>query len=103
MADLTANTPLKPQAWTFASPRVGDAAFAGRYGGLSTVSWRIYNQADIVPYFPVDAAGSYQPVTAGYAINSLGKAKWSLRCAHALSTYLHVLSAATVPLNPACM
>ena len=102
MADLTANTPLKPQAWTFASPRVGDAAFAGRYGGLSTVSWRIYNQADVVPYFPVDAAGSYQPVTAGYAINSLGKAKWSLRCAHALSTYLHVLSPATVPLKPAC-
>ena len=102
VADLAANTPLKPQAWTFASPRVGDAAFAGRYGGLSTVSWRIYNQADIVPYFPVDAAGSYQPVTAGYAINSLGKAKWSLRCAHALSTYLHVLSPGTVPLNPAC-
>jgi len=102
VADLTANTPLKPQAWTFASPRVGDADFAGRYGGLSTVSWRIYNQADVVPYFPVDAAGSYQPVTAGYAINSLGKAKWSLRCAHALSTYLHVLSPGTVPLNQAC-
>ena len=102
VADLAANTPLKPQAWTFASPRVGDAAFAGRYGGLSTVSWRIYNQADVVPYFPVDAAGRYQPVTAGYAINSLGKAKWSLRCAHALSTYLHVLSPGTVPLNPAC-
>jgi triacylglycerol lipase len=44
VADLTANTPLKPQAWTFASPRVGDAAFAGRYGGLSTVSWRIYTK-----------------------------------------------------------
>jgi hypothetical protein len=102
VADLTANTPLKPQAWTFASPRVGDAAFAGRYGGLSTVSWRIYNQADVVPHFPVDSAGSYQPVTAGYAINSLGKAKWSLRCAHALSTYLHVLSPAMVPLNPVC-
>src|SRR5260370_37288631 len=53
VADLTANTPLKPQAWTFASPRVGDAIFAARYGGLSTVSWRIYNQVDVVPYFPV--------------------------------------------------
>jgi triacylglycerol lipase len=102
VADLTANTPLKPQAWTFASPRVGDAIFAARYGGLSTVSWRIYNQVDVVPYFPVDAADNYQPVTAGYAINSLGKAKWSLSCAHALNTYLHVLSAGTVPLNPAC-
>jgi triacylglycerol lipase len=102
VADLTATTPLKPQAWTFASPRVGDATFAARYGGLSTVSWRIYNQVDVVPYFPVDVTDSYQPVTAGYAINSLGKAKWSLSCAHALNTYLHVLSPATVPLNPAC-
>src|SRR5260370_18694372 len=70
VADLTANTPLKPQAWTFASPRVGDAIFAARYGGLSTVSWRIYNQGDVVPYFPVDAAG--------YANNSLGKERCSL-------------------------
>ena len=102
VADLTANTPLKPQAWTFASPNVGDAAFAARYGGLSTVSWRIYNQVDVVPYFPMDVSGRYQPVTAGYAINSLGKAKWSLGCAHSLNTYMHVLSPATVPLDPAC-
>ena len=102
VADLTATTPLKPQAWTFASPRVGDAVFAARYGGLSTVSWRIYNQVDVVPYFPVDVADNYQPVTTGYAINSLRKAKWNLGCAHALNTYLHVLSAGTVPLNPAC-
>ena len=102
VADLTANTPLKPQAWTFASPNVGDAAFAARYAALSTVSWRIYNQVDVVPYFPVDIFDHYQPVTTGYAINSLGKAKWSLGCAHALNTYLHVLSPATVPLDPAC-
>jgi hypothetical protein len=85
-----------------ASPQVGDAIFAARYGGLTTVSWRIYNQVDVVPYFPVDAFDNYQPVTAGYAINSLGKAHWSLGCAHALNTYLHVLSPATVPLDPAC-
>jgi triacylglycerol lipase len=102
VADLTANTALKPQAWTFASPRTGDAAFAARYGALSTVSWRIYNQVDVVPYFPVDVTDSYQAVTTGYAINSLGKAKWSLSCAHSLNTYMHVLSPATVPLDPAC-
>jgi triacylglycerol lipase len=102
VADVTANTALKPQAWTFASPKVGDAAFAARYGGLSTVSWRIYNQVDVVPYFPVAAADNYQAVTAGYAINSLGKARWTLGCAHALNTYLHVLSPATVPLDPTC-
>ena len=102
VADLTANTPLKPQAWTFASPRAGDAAFAARYGALSTVSWRIYNQVNVVPYFPIDVTDNYQPVTTGYAINSLGKAKWSIGCAHALNTYMHVLSPATVPLDPAC-
>jgi len=102
VADLTATTTLKPQAWTFASPKVGDAAFAARYGALSTVSWRIYNQVDVVPYFPIDIQDSYQPVTTGYAINSLGKARWSLSCAHSLNTYTHVLSPATVPLDPAC-
>ncbi len=102
VADVTANTPLKAQAWTFASPKVGDAVFAARYGGLSTVSWRIYNQVNVVPFFPIDVTDNYQPVTAGYAINSLGKAKWSLSCAHAMNTYLHVLSPATVPLDPAC-
>jgi triacylglycerol lipase len=102
VADLTANRALKPQAWTFASPRTGDATFAARYGALSTVSWRIYNQVDVVPYFPVDVTDSYQALNTGYAINSLGKAKWSLSCAHSLNTYMHVLSPTTVPLDPAC-
>ena len=100
--DLAANTQIKPQAWTFASPRVGDAAFAARYGGLSGVSWRIYNQVDVVPYFPVGTSGHYQPVTTGYAISSLGKARWTLSCAHSLNTYRHVLSPTTVPLRPGC-
>jgi predicted lipase len=102
VTELNATTALKPQAWTFASPRVGDATFAARYGGLSTVSWRIYNQVDVVPYFPIDTSDNYQPVTTGYAINSLGTAKWSLSCAHSLNTYMHMLSPATVPLDPAC-
>jgi hypothetical protein len=102
VTDLNATTTLKPQAWTFASPRVGDATFAARYGALSTVSWRIYNQVDVVPYFPIDTSDNYQPVTTGYAINSLRQAKWSLSCAHSLNTYLHMLSPATVPLDQAC-
>jgi triacylglycerol lipase len=102
VADLTANTPLQPQAWTFASPNVGDAVFAATYGALSSVSWRIYNQVDIVPRFPVDVLDHYQPVNTGYAINSLGKAKWSLGCAHSINTYMHVLSPTTVPLDQAC-
>jgi triacylglycerol lipase len=102
VADLTANTAVNPQAWTFASPKTGDAVFAARYAALSTVSWRIYNQVDVVPYFPVDISDNYQAVTTGYAINSLGKAKWSLSCAHSMNTYMHVLSPTTVPLDAAC-
>ena len=66
------------------------------------MSWRIYNQVDVVPYFPAGIFDHYQPVTTGYAINSLGKARWNPGCAHALNTCLHVLSPATVPLDPAC-
>jgi pimeloyl-ACP methyl ester carboxylesterase len=99
--ELTANTPLWPQVWIFASPKVGDAVFAARYAGVATVSWRIYNQADIIPYLPLDVFDNYQPVTTGYAINSQGKAEWTLGRAHSLNTYLHVLSPATVPLDPA--
>jgi hypothetical protein len=29
------------------------------------VSWRIYNQVDALPYFPVDTSDNYQPVTTG--------------------------------------
>ena len=94
--------PVRPQVWTFASPRVGDATFAARYGALSGVSWRIYNQVDVVPYFPVDTTDHYQPVTTGYAISSLGRARWSLGCAHALNTYMHVLAPITVPLRAGC-
>jgi hypothetical protein len=42
------------------------------------------------------------PKTAVVALRGTGKAHWSLGCAHALNTYLHVLSPATVPLDPAC-
>jgi triacylglycerol lipase len=102
VADLAANTRLTPLAWTFASPQVGDAAFAARSSAHIAVSWRIYNQPDIVPGFPADASDNYQAVATGYTINSRGNARPSLGCAHALNTYLHMLSPATVPLDPAC-
>ncbi|MGW0175865.1 lipase family protein [Rhodococcus sp. NPDC003322] len=101
VVDLWANTTLRPQAWTFASPKVGDAAFAARYASLSEVSWRIYNIVDLAPWIPVDTEGDYQHVTTGYALNSLSYARWSVGCAHAMNTYLHGLSPA-VPLDPGC-
>ncbi|MCL2533697.1 MAG: lipase family protein [Nocardiaceae bacterium] len=101
-ADLAANSPLRPQTWTFASPKVGDADFAARYGELSTVSWRIYNIVDPVPYFPRDPADDYQHVNTGYAIDSLPVARWSLGCVHALNTYLKCLAPNAVTLAPEC-
>ena len=73
VTDLTANTPLKPQAWTFASPNVGDAAFAARYGALSTVSWRIYNQVNVVPYFPSTSSTTISPSPPGTRSTPSGK------------------------------
>jgi triacylglycerol lipase len=103
VTDLSANMAMQPQAWTFASPRVGDPTFAARYDSLSNVSWRIHNLVDVVPYFPIDVVNNrYQAIATGHAINSLRKAKWTLGCAHSLNTYMHVLSPDTVPLNPAC-
>jgi len=102
VADMSANTPLKPQAWTFASPKVGDANFAAAYGYHSTVSWRIYNVPDVIPRVPIDPFDSYQHVNAGYPIDSNGKTRWSLGCFHDLNTYISVLSGSTVPINNLC-
>ncbi|WP_137724783.1 lipase family protein [Prescottella subtropica] len=101
-ADLAANTPLTPQVWTFASPKVGDAAFAARFGQLCPVSWRIHNIVDVVPYFPVDPADAYRDVATGYPVDSLPVARWSLGCAHALNTYLTCLAPETVPIAANC-
>jgi hypothetical protein len=76
---------------------------AGRRGMLHGMTTDTMNPATAaVTWGPFIQAAYEQFVTAGYAINSLGKAHWSLGCAHALNTYLHVLSPATVPLDPAC-
>lgn len=103
VADMSANTKnLKPQAWTFASPKVGDAGFAGTYGQLTTVSWRIYNVRDIVPRVPIDPFDEYQHVNTGYPIDSKVTTRWSLGCFHSLSTYLSVLSNGAVPIRSDC-
>ncbi|WP_181762875.1 lipase family protein [Rhodococcus spelaei] len=100
VADLTANSALKPQAWSFASPKVGDAAFAARYGALSTVSWRFYNTVDLATHIPFGE--DYEHVNTGYGLNSLTYAKWSVGCAHALNTYLHGLDP-SIALDPGCV
>jgi hypothetical protein len=100
--DLAVNHGFKPQVWTFGSPMVGDAAFAAAYNAVTTVSWRIYNVVDIVPDLPPDLFDSFQHVNTGYPVNSEGKVRKTIPCAHELSTYLSLLPGSTTAVDPAC-
>lgn len=76
---------------TFASPRVGDAAFAEQFNALSLDSWSIVNCQDIVPKLPLHRPlFGYQHVATGYAFSSEGVVKRGFRpaCWHSMSTYL---------------
>jgi triacylglycerol lipase len=101
-ADLAINHGLKPEVWTFGSPMVGDSAFAAAYNAVTTTSWRIYNMVDIVPRLPPDLLGAFQHVNTGYPLNSEGQVRKTIPCAHAMSTYLHLLPQSNVALDPDC-
>ncbi len=88
-----------PSVYTFASPKVGDKAFAGTYDNFVIDSWRISNVNDIVPLLPMFTA--YVHVDAEYPINSDDTTKFSPPCWHSLQTYLHTLDG-NQPLEPAC-
>ncbi|VTZ50741.1 Peptidase S53 (modular protein) [Methylocella tundrae] len=89
-----------PSLCTFASPRVGDSTFAATFNGSDLTSWRIVNVPDVVPNLPPQFLGfSHIGVLQPY--NSLGKAKSSLSCWHALATYLSLVDPSLQP-EPAC-
>lgn len=90
-----------PTVYTFASPRVGDKVFAGTYDSLVLESWRIANLNDIVTQFPPSFAG-YVHVDAEVPINSDDRTKHTLRCWHALLTYLNTLDS-SVALDAECV
>ncbi len=76
---------------TFASPRVGNHAFAEAFASRNIRHTRIFNHPDIVPKVPVELAG-YLHVEPGYEISSLtSPIKHSVLCYHSLQTYLYVL------------
>jgi triacylglycerol lipase len=51
--DVAVNSPFNaPVVYTFASPRVGDGAFADAYNGKVASSWRVLNTYDLVPLLP---------------------------------------------------
>ena len=76
-----------PLIYTFASPRVGDATFAGAFNALGLTSWRIDNLPDIVPYLPlgfthVNTLKQYDLLTTVWPSPS---------CWHSLATYLSLI------------
>jgi hypothetical protein len=86
-----------PSIYTFASPRVGDATFAGAFDGLDLASWRIANVLDIVPRVPL----GYTHVDALQQYDSLWTALPTPPCCHALATYLSLIDASLKP-DPDC-
>jgi hypothetical protein len=89
-----------PLVCTFASPRVGDQTFVSTFNGLGLTSWRIVNAPDLVPNVPPDIWG-YRHVDALTLVNSTGQVQPTLPCAHAMSTYDHMLDPAK-PVDPGC-
>lgn len=95
---ITVNTPL---LCTFASPRVGDQAFATDFDNLGVTSWRVVNQLDVVPYLPPREFG-FVHVQTEHEYNSGFLVRWSVGCWHSLATYLHLLDPKQ-PLDPDCV
>lgn len=76
-----------PSIYTFASPRVGDATFAGVFDRLNLTSWRIANVLDVVPRVPL----GYSHVDALQQYDSLWTALPTPSCCHSLATYLSLI------------
>jgi hypothetical protein len=93
-----------PLICTFASPFVGDEAFASKFDKLGIPSWRIVNEPDLVPKAPrysIIPPLAYQHVRTEYLCNSTASAVQSWACYHYLETYLHMLDR-TQPLKDEC-
>ena len=90
---------------TFASPFVGDTAFAQSVDALSITSWRIVNSPDLVPKLPpfeykhVKVQGDTIRQRDGHlALNPT----LMFGCWHSLQTYLHLLDSSQ-PIETACL
>jgi hypothetical protein len=111
--DVAANSPFHdPIAYTFASPRTGDALFASTFDQVVTASERIANRLDLVPQLPPPPA--YEHVEKFYGLNPVRflppppkiLVQSTIPCEHAINTYLYLLSldagGPVIPLDPVC-
>lgn len=85
-----AATGTNPVVYTFASPRVGDTAFANAYDANVATNYRIVNWPDLVPRFPKDPWDNYKHVKGEYEVDSLDHpltVKPTFECFHSLLTW----------------
>ena len=89
--DVAVNAPVASlMLYTLAAPRTGDQDFFNCFTANVPVSYRVFNDPDIVPKLPP----RYEQVNTGEAIDSksLPELKHSLACYHELTTYLYTLN-----------
>ena len=91
---------------TFASPFVGNAAFAQSVDELGIPSWRIVNSRDLVPQLPpleYEHVKTLEPYDSNdETVSSIFDWKLTVGCWHSLQTYLHLLDN-SLAIEPACL
>jgi hypothetical protein len=85
-----------PLLCTFASPRVGDHAFATAFAQLPLTAWRIVNTRDVVPMLPPEISG-FAHVGQTVAYDSARTTKFDIPCWHAMATYLSLIDKSRLP------
>lgn len=91
--DVALNTPFKnPTCFTFASPRVGDHAFARAYNAAVPNTFRVANRMDLVSMLPSAVFPFYEHVAQHFEIHSKAPLYGSVPCLHHLSSYLWILA-----------
>jgi len=109
--DVAVNTPFFPAAFTYASPRTGDAQFVALYNHAVPNTTRIANRVDLVPKLPLPPL--YEHVLGLYDLSSVTLTppafliKPDIAAQHILTSYLYLLSRLTggpiLPLKPECV
>ena len=89
--DVAVNDPIDTLTlYTLAAPKVGGEDFKTCFNQSVPLSYRVYNEPDVVPKLPP----LFQQVDTGEEIDSkhVASVKHSLACYHELVTYLYVLN-----------
>lgn len=107
--DVALNTSCRaPVAYTYASPRTGDHAFAGSYNAAIPTSYRVANRQDLVPKLPPILPLPYEHVNMDCELNPPpDQIKSSIPCMHHLTTYLWLMAqlvgSSAYPLDADCV